>query len=167
MVREQSNLARYNYIALLVQTTSEWGVERLLAFHDVRERWDVYRKQTKLKHEWIQSVKANKSPNNTWITCIHLVTSFTYTRVLTWSTPHSKMCYLLVLFLAAFNVLYINKQDKSWTWWFGGETLIQWGDRGKWTLVWRPMFLGYSTVNIYINILAWYLWVKLWFCFVF
>jgi len=37
----------------------------------------------------------------------------TYTRALTRSKPHPKRCYLLVLFLAALNVLCINIKDKS------------------------------------------------------
>lgn len=81
MVREQSYRARYDYVALLVQTTSEQGVEKLLAFQDVRERWDVYSTQTKLEHKEVnlqKQIKAQMGPG------LHLkknVASLTYTNI--------------------------------------------------------------------------------------
>lgn len=63
-----------------------------------------------------------------------------------------------------FNVLCINIKEKSWTQWFGLGGITAMRRRRKdlsGLQVWQPMFLGYSTVYI----LAWYLWVKLWFFF--
>lgn len=65
--------------------------------------------------------------------------------------------YLFIGFYFWLCLMFLCRQ-KSRTWWFGWEALIRW--RGWWTLVWQPMFLGYSTVYI----LAWYLWVKFCFC---
>lgn len=111
-------LTRYNYTALLVQTTRGWGVEKLLAFHDVRKR-RCLQYTDKLKHKVIsvqKPIKCHIRPELNQKKFLQywniIIRSRTIHKIwfLTWSKPQSN--YLLVLILAVFNVLRIKRNRK-------------------------------------------------------